>query len=233
MTKSNLKVDKSQGTSQQSLLPTSDLWQQANEHHQAAERAALTAIERARQCGDVLIKLKAACKHGEWTGLLKVNFSGSARTAQAYMQLSKRWPELQSKSATAADLTLRDALKVLASPKASIPNAEELNRECDLPEISDGMFILARDDDERHAEVCPSRKYPGFTWVVMYDYKASFIEFLKKPIRAEYVKSVLSEWRFKLPAADRWIEVPIESFNQWYLDDEPWVFRETPKTAMA
>ncbi|MCH8046986.1 MAG: DUF3102 domain-containing protein [Planctomycetes bacterium] len=213
-------------------ITKSKIWKQINAHHEAAEQAARSAINRARECGDLLISAKAECRHGEWGKRLKDHFSGSARTAQAYMKLAKQWPELEAKSATAADLTVRDALKMLAQTKAMLPSADQLDHD-DLPDIPAGKYIFARDDDARVAEVRPSNTYPGYTWIVVYDMQASSVEYMKKPILPEYVNEVLAMLRFNSRGVDRWSEAPVEKFDQWYLEDEPWAFREKAELAAA
>jgi hypothetical protein len=62
----------------------------------------------------LLLEAKAALKHGEWLPWLKAHVAFSERTAQAYMRLASGWDRL--KSATAADLGLRDALALLREP---------------------------------------------------------------------------------------------------------------------
>jgi hypothetical protein len=52
---------------------------------------------------------------------LKANVKFSERTAQAYMRVAKRWPELETKAQHVADLPYREALKCLADdPPSSV-----------------------------------------------------------------------------------------------------------------
>ncbi len=45
------------------------------------------------------------------------NFQGSERTARSYMQISTRWPEIESKRQRVAVLSYRDAVKLLSEPR--------------------------------------------------------------------------------------------------------------------
>ncbi len=88
-----------------------------NDAHRAAFQSAQTAIEHARVAGEHLIKAKAALNHGEFGKWLAANVECSDRTAQGYMRVATNWTQVESKSATVADLTLRGALDALSKPK--------------------------------------------------------------------------------------------------------------------
>src|SRR5262249_45125060 len=75
--------------------------------HDAVNAAALTAVERAREAGTLLLEARATVPHGAWQSWVR-ELGISARTAQGYMQLA-RVPE--SKTATVAHLGLRAALR--------------------------------------------------------------------------------------------------------------------------
>jgi hypothetical protein len=91
-----------------------DLAELANEWHAAAQDSARNALKCAWYAGDVLLKAKSQCGHGEWLPWLADNFDGSERTAQGYMKL-------RAKAQRVADLdpdqSLRDALKALSKTK--------------------------------------------------------------------------------------------------------------------
>lgn len=96
-----------------------------NAEHEAAENHARKAIEHARAAGDKLLLAKAGVAHGQWLPWLAANCPRLAeRTAQAYMKLAKGWPLLKLKSATVADLTINDALKLLNSPDNDVDPLE-------------------------------------------------------------------------------------------------------------
>ena len=88
-----------------------------NAHHQAAEEAAYAALDHARAAGDLLIEAKTRCGHGSWSDWLVTNFRGSERTAQRYMKLANGWAELEAKTTRVSDLSLREAVKLLQSPR--------------------------------------------------------------------------------------------------------------------
>ena len=97
--------------------PASDpqtLASRINEEHRRCEDAVGAARGHAVNAGELLTKAKAATRHGSWGAWLEENFEGSERTAQAYMRVYRRRDEIRN---GAAGLSLRGALKALASPK--------------------------------------------------------------------------------------------------------------------
>lgn len=88
-----------------------------NDAHRAAFGCAAQALEHARAAGAELLKVKAALKHGEFGPWIAEHLDFSERTAQGYMRVATNWTQVESKSATVADLTLRGALDALAKPK--------------------------------------------------------------------------------------------------------------------
>ncbi len=87
-----------------------------NAEHQAAERTARKAIEHARDAGECLLLAKAQVEHGQWLPWLSSNCPAlSARTARAYMQLSRNWGTLETKTAESANLSIDAALKLLTT----------------------------------------------------------------------------------------------------------------------
>jgi hypothetical protein len=96
------------------LTPSlSQLATQSNAEHAQAETTLRAGLEHARNAGRLLLPAKEQCQHGEWLPWLKDNVRFSERTARAYMTVARRWEEL-SKSATVADLSFRDGLKLLS-----------------------------------------------------------------------------------------------------------------------
>lgn len=84
--------------------------QRINDHHGQATRHAKTAIEHARQAGELLLEAKALVNHGEWIGWLADNCAVSPRQAQRYMRVVTHW-ELITKNDAASHLTIDDAIK--------------------------------------------------------------------------------------------------------------------------
>ena len=109
-------------------IPVASLGELANAinaEHQAAERTARTALDHARAAGDKLLQAKAQVDHGQWLPWLAAHCPELAdRTARAYMRLARNWAQLTLKSATVADLTINDALKLLNAPDSDIDPLE-------------------------------------------------------------------------------------------------------------
>jgi hypothetical protein len=93
------------------------LAEQINDHHRQAEAALRSGLEHALAAGRLLIEAKELCVHGTWGQWLAEHFEGSARTAQCYMRVAKRWPELEAKAQRVADLSFREAARLLAAPR--------------------------------------------------------------------------------------------------------------------
>jgi len=95
----------------------SDLAQAINREHAEVTAAAQRGLEHARRAGELLDQAKAQVGHGGWLPWLEANCEVSARTAQAYMRVARRWAELAGDAQRVADLSFREALKILAEPK--------------------------------------------------------------------------------------------------------------------
>jgi len=105
-------------TNTSAIAPTlATLATKANDEHRACLAAANSALEHARAAGDFLVQAKAQCQHGTWTTWLAHNFDASKRTAQAYMRVAKRWPEIEAKAQGSALLSVDKALELLGDPK--------------------------------------------------------------------------------------------------------------------
>jgi hypothetical protein len=95
-----------------------------NAAHEAAEHAINDALHHARRCGDLLIQAKAECDHGEWKAWVGEHFTGSYRTAAAYMRIARGWDALQAKVQTSAPLGIDGALRLLSAPRPAPPLAD-------------------------------------------------------------------------------------------------------------
>ena len=110
-----------------------DLADRINAAHRECAAAMNQGLQHALEAGRLLLEAKEQCTHGEWTPWLETNFAGSTRTARAYMQVAKRWPELEAKRQTSAILTIDGALTLLGPPQEEQgSNGDHLRRE-DLP----------------------------------------------------------------------------------------------------
>jgi hypothetical protein len=78
--------------------------------HRVAQDAANEAVRVAAEAGELLAKVKAQLKHGDWEPWLEANFEGGATTARGYRRLAANRQRV-------ADLpSVREALKALAPP---------------------------------------------------------------------------------------------------------------------
>src|SRR4051812_30321718 len=94
-----------------------------NEQYRLCEAAAKTSVQHALLAGTGLQKVKAQLGHGEFLPWLTQNFEGSQRTAQTYMKLARDFSaHLEGKSAAAADLSIRGALRELTEPQKAEGN---------------------------------------------------------------------------------------------------------------
>jgi len=106
-----------------------DLAKQINRRHRLCVTTARAGLAHALRAGRLLQQAKALCGgHGKWLPWLAEHFPGSPRVARTYMQLARRWSELQGKRRRAAVLSLRAALAALPkkrTPKPTQPKAPE------------------------------------------------------------------------------------------------------------
>jgi len=100
--------------------PKGDLAKRINAEHQAAHRAAKTAVAHAIAAGVLLIEAKGRIHHGQWLAWLSDNFDFSAKTATGYMRLALL---PLAKRQRVADLSLRQVLGVIAEPKTKTRSA--------------------------------------------------------------------------------------------------------------
>lgn len=102
------------------LTPALDtLAAQINDAHDAYDTTLLSALEKARDCGRLLIDAKGAVQRGEWLKWLKENIRCTPRTCQYYMKVAEQWEKLADKNETVSHLTLKSAIKLLAPEKPS------------------------------------------------------------------------------------------------------------------
>jgi hypothetical protein len=95
-----------------------------NEEHEAAHAAAHSALHHARRAGELLLEAKADLPYGTWLPWLAEHCpTVPERTARAYMQIARRWSELEGADRQrVADLPIRQALKLLAEPRTPEPS---------------------------------------------------------------------------------------------------------------
>lgn len=180
--------------------------------HRAALDARDRALEHARRCGELLRRAKDACPHGAWRPWLAANCpSLSERTAQRYMRLAERWPDLHQHLADpsrVSDLPIRDALCLLAAPARS---AAAPGRSADL-EVPAGHVLSAevRDAGRRWLAFIHPSTEPAFVYVnvlVEDDQRDSgaWIGGGKRPIRREHAGSMLDVCGFPRDRVSSWL----------------------------
>jgi hypothetical protein len=117
-----------------------------------ALRAVKSATLHALDVGQMLIAAKKQVPHGKWDLWLQANCKVAPRTARVYMRLAAKLPMLQLKTATVADLPLKDAIRAVATPaEAPIrPQLRSITRDdreravLALRNTSKGITIAAR-----------------------------------------------------------------------------------------
>ena len=99
-----------------------------NAEHREAETAARTAIEHARNVGELLLEAKERLQHGQWLHWLAQNCDVKERQARNYMHLAENWTTIQAKSAPGADLTVKGALRLLQEPKQDSHERQQVSK---------------------------------------------------------------------------------------------------------
>jgi hypothetical protein len=108
-----------------------------NEFHSAAERDAKSAMMHALNAGSLLSEAKAQVPHGEWEQWVRENCTLAPRTANAYMRLAKKLPQLpEPDRQRVADLPVREAVRAIATSP-------------DAPPRSSAIHVHAREDADR------------------------------------------------------------------------------------
>jgi len=97
-------------------LRLQDLAERINEEHDNCERSLRQGLQHALNAGGLLIEARSLCPHGAWATWLEDNTTVSQRTAQLYMRVARGLPVLEAKAQHVADLSLREAVALLAEP---------------------------------------------------------------------------------------------------------------------
>jgi len=99
--------------------------------HDAFTKSLNTSLEHAKRAGELLNEAKGLVNHSEWKGWLERYFRGDVSTAQIYMRIAHRWPEVEQKRNAVPLLSLRGAVKVLTKPRPilsvpALPSDDEI-----------------------------------------------------------------------------------------------------------
>jgi hypothetical protein len=141
-----------------------------------------SGLHHALEAGRLLIEAKKLCPHGQFSPWIAENFEGSDRTARAYMQVAKRWPEVAQNGNGVADLTYGEVLRLVAEPRSTPePDGDEteiLNAE--LLELQDDSKEISADEAESF-EPLPKPKDAKAFWDDVQRVLMSLPEFEKMP----------------------------------------------------
>ncbi|HEX5269700.1 MAG TPA: hypothetical protein VFW33_04390 [Gemmataceae bacterium] len=186
------------------------LAEQINGFHRQCVGAVGSALEHARQAGELLIRAKAAF---------------SERTAQNYMRVAQEWDRLAGKSAAIADLTYRGAVELLgSSPDGTPPQV------IPLPDIREGYSYLAVAEDGRSAEVAlGGRDATGkeYVYVGIYAADLAWVDYAKWGVYRPHLGEWLAHHSF-VPATD-WEEEPCQESPPWFIKAFLEEFRKDPQ----
>jgi Protein of unknown function (DUF3102) len=169
--------------------------------HEAVCQSARQTLQHAIKAGELLLEAKRLVGHGPWSQWLDEHCDVSQRSAQAYMRLAKNRTVL-AKAQSSADLTIDQALQVLAKPKPAVDEvaAAMVIVEDYLPEKGQARIGLLFLPDMKISEIfmiIESRMCPGY-----YDldhienfsdeYSGGTHSCMKKPVRADGIKFCLA-----------------------------------------
>ena len=97
------------------LMTEQDLATKIRAEHSAFTAAAKHTIEHALTIGDLLIRAKEKAGYGNWLPWLAEHCPNiSERHARNFMAMARHRAHIEGKSATVADLTIREALALIA-----------------------------------------------------------------------------------------------------------------------
>jgi hypothetical protein len=184
----------------------SDLAAKINAAHGQVETALRAGLQHAHQAGVLLNEAKSRCRHGQWLLWLQGNVNFSVRTAQAYMRIADRWPELEEvKAQRVALLPYRDALAAIANSEQN--DEQHLGTDdAGLPVLKQGHSYRSIGTSERfgqcYAEIDPHPDHPGF-WVYAFYFGLNtdccFVEYCGRGLRldAEILSAVIGKNGFQ------------------------------------
>lgn len=198
-----------------------DLATCANEEHKACLAAVENALEHAQAVGEALLQAKKQCPHGMWGEWLRENFKGSHQSANVYMQVAKRWPEIEAvKSQHAGNLTIRGALKLLEPPKLE-------EADFDLPDLSPDLRFRVKGSNNDYIVIDPHPDHPGYYFLAHYRDMSSespYVEFDMRGIKyyKEFLRMVLQSKGFA--PSGPWKLEPATGGIPWYVPtlEERW-----------
>jgi hypothetical protein len=103
-----------------------DLASQIEHEHKASERKVGEALAHARKAGELLIAVKTLLPHGQFGRWIGDHCSFSQDTANLYMRIARRWPEISER---VQNMSLREVAKLVTGSSSPKPgSAEEVLR---------------------------------------------------------------------------------------------------------
>jgi hypothetical protein len=146
-----------------------DLARQINGRHEATLAGLRTALESARDAGDLLLRAKGLCDHGSWLPWLSAHCPHiTPRTAQNYMRLASEWDRLLTlaNAKRVSHLGVRQAVVLLsgtvADPPADRPETPRQRIERVLGGLTDAELTRLADRAERaEPDVGPDYVWAG------------------------------------------------------------------------
>ena len=91
-----------------------DLAHRIKAEHEAGTLAIKRGVEHAIACGQMLIEAKGQLKHGQFGPWLRDHCGIAERTARHHMRLARYRETLKAKTASLADLTVEEAVALIA-----------------------------------------------------------------------------------------------------------------------
>ena len=153
-----------------------------NDQHDRAIGHATSALEHARQAGDLLQQAKQQVPHGEWLGWLSANCKVSARQAQRYLKVANNWKAI-TKYDAASYLTIDDAIATVGT-KQGVTIAEAWTARVEALPI--GMMLFG-DFLHGYVLVFQSSDNPGFYHCYSYfmspEFKGGEAQETRRPVR--------------------------------------------------
>jgi hypothetical protein len=166
-----------------------DLAARIRAEHEAASAAFKDSVSHGIAAGEMLIEAKDQIAYGQWLPWLHEHCTIPERTAQLYMRLARKVPQL--KSATVADLTTRAAARLIAKPRK-----QEAHYLPKPGQARTGLLLHHGPHPPEIFQVMESTTYPGYYWIAhaqMFDGvdAGGVLTALKKPMAAEGIQPCL------------------------------------------
>jgi len=104
------------------------------ESHAACQATFQSSVQRAKEAGELLIRVKGSLAHGEFGRWVVAQCLFSPETARGYMRVARRWQELESadpERQRVTDFSYRAALAQLAKPRSNGSDSKDRSAKTD------------------------------------------------------------------------------------------------------